>query len=395
MAPIRMHDVTIVGGGPGGLATAARLAGAGHSVTLVEEHPGFGDPVHCTGVLADDAFEELGVPRSVVLNPLSTARFHSPSGLDISYTSPSTEAVVIDRVAFDQRLAVAAADAGATLLTGARATLVDVQSSHVTVTVDGQGEGQRELRSRAVVLACGANYRFQQQLDLGAPSVHLASAQLELPATRSGDVEVYFGSELAPRGFAWAVPVARQGASHVRLGVMCSGNAADHFRRLVDKVGPSWGVDPATVGAPRRRLLPLTTIRRTYGPRVLAVGDAAGLVKPTTGGGIYYSLVSASLAAETLDVALRRDDLSAAALAPYEAGWRGRLASEFRAQLALRLLAQRLPDRAIDALWELARTDGIMPIVRRTARFNKHRDLIVALFRHPGARRVLFRRLVA
>jgi digeranylgeranylglycerophospholipid reductase len=386
-----MHDVTIVGGGPGGLATAARLAAAGHSVTLVEEHPGFGDPVHCTGVLADDAFDELGVGRGVVLNPLSTARFHSPSGLDICYTSPSTEAVVIDRVAFDQQLAAAASDAGATLLTGARATSVDVQASHVRVTVDGH----TELRSRAVVLACGANYRFQQELDLGAPSVHLASAQLELPAARTGDVEVYFGSELAPRGFAWAVPVTRPDGYYLRLGVMCQGNAAEHFRRLVEKVGTSWGIDPATVGAPRRRLLPLTTIRRTYGARVLAVGDAAGLVKPTTGGGIYYSLVSASLAAEILDGALRRDDLSAPALQPYERAWRGRLNPEFRAQLALRLLAQRLPDRAIDALWDLARTDGIMPIVRSTARFNKHRDLIVALFRHPGARRVLFRRLVA
>lgn len=391
MASPRMHDVTIVGGGPGGLATAARLAAAGHAVTLVEEHTGFGDPVHCTGVLAEDAFEELGISRSVALNPLSTARFHSPSGLDIQYTSPATEAVVIDRLAFDQRLAAAAADAGATLLTGARATCVDVRPSHVSVTVDGHGE----LRSRAIVLACGANYRFQQQLQLGAPSVHLASAQLELPAARGGDVEVYFGSELAPRGFAWAVPVSRQGIWHVRLGLMCAGNAAEHFRRLVAKVGPSWGVDPAGVGTPRRRLLPLSTIRRTYGPRVLAVGDAAGLVKPTTGGGIYYSLVSASLAADVLHESLRRDDLRAAALAPYESGWRSRLTSEFRAQLALRLLAQRLPDRAIDALWELARTDGIMPIVRRTARFNKHRDLIVALFRHPGARRVLFRRLVA
>jgi flavin-dependent dehydrogenase len=375
-----MHDVTIVGGGPGGLATAARLADAGHAVTLVEEHQGFGDPVHCTGVLAEDAFSELGIPRTVVLNPLATARFHSPSGLDISYTSPATEAVVIDRVAFDQRL-----------LNGARATHINVDDSHVDVTVEGHGV----LRSRALVLACGAAYRFQQELDLGAPTVHLASAQLELPATRCGDVEVYFGSELAPRGFAWAVPVTRPSGFFVRLGVMCSGNAADHFRRLVAKVGPSWGVALDTVGVPRRRLLPLTTIRRTYGNRVLAVGDAAGLVKPTTGGGIYYSLVSASLAADVLDHSLRRDDLRAAALQPYEHGWRRRLTSEFRAQLALRLLAQRLPDRAIDALWELARTDGIMPIVRRTARFNRHRDLIVALFRHPGARRVLFRRLVA
>jgi geranylgeranyl reductase family protein len=386
-----MRDVIIVGGGPAGLSAAVRLAGAGHSVTVLEEHATFGDPVHCTGVLAEDAFNELGLSRDTVLNPLSTARFHSPSGLDISYTSPATEAVVIDRGAFDRQLADSATRAGATLVNGARVTSISVEPTQVRVACD---DGHT-LRSRSVVLACGANYRFQRELGLGVPAVHLASAQLEMPAGRGGDVEIYFGSELAPRGFAWAVPVTRPSGLHVRIGVMCTDNAAEHFRRMVEKVGPSWGVEPQDGRVPRRRLLPLTTIRRTYGDRVLAIGDAAGLVKPTTGGGIYYSLISAALAGDVLSEALRTDALKASSLARYESGWRARLVSEFRAQLALRLLAQRLPDRAIDALWDLARTDGIMPIVRRTARFNRHRDLITALFRHPAARRVLFRRLVA
>jgi geranylgeranyl reductase family protein len=386
-----MRDVTIVGGGPAGLSAAARLAGAGHSVTVLEEHAAFGDPVHCTGVLAEDAFAELDLPRDVVLNPLSTARFHSPSGLDISYTSPATEAVVIDRVAFDRYLADTASHAGATLVNGVRVTGITVEPTQVRIAF----ENGDQLRSRSVVLACGANYRFQRELGLGVPAVHLASAQLELPATRDGDVEVYFGSDLAPRGFAWAVPVIRPSGLFVRIGVMCKDNAAEYFQRVVEKVGPSWGVAPQVGRVPRRRLLPLSTIRRTYGDRVLAIGDAAGLVKPTTGGGIYYSLISAALAADVLGDALQKDELKAPALARYETGWRQRLAPEFRAQLALRLLAQRLPDRAIDALWDLARTDGVMPIIRRTARFNRHRDLITALFRHPAARRVLFRRLVA
>jgi hypothetical protein len=79
----------------------------------------------------------------------------------------------------------------------------------------------------------------------------------------------------------------------------------------------------------------------------------------------------------------------------YETEWRRRLGSELRAQLALRMLAHRLSDQDIDALFELARTDGIMPIVRRTARFNQHRDLIVSLFKHPPARRLLFKQIVA
>jgi flavin-dependent dehydrogenase len=273
---------------------------------------------------------------------------------------------------------------------GARVSSADVHGNAVRLEL---GDA-RTIESRTLILACGAAYGLQRRLGLGIPSVYLSSAQVEIPATRSGDVEVYFGSTTAPRGFAWAVPVARPTGPHVRIGLMCDRNAAVHFHRFMAMVGPSWGADVAQVPKPRRRLLPLAAIRRTYSDRVVAIGDAAGLVKPTTGGGIYYSILSAMIAVDVLDDALRRDDLRASALAPYEHRWRKRLMPEFRAQLALRMVAQRLADAEIDELFDLARTDGIMPLVRQTAKFNRHRDLVAALFRHPAARRILFRRFI-
>jgi flavin-dependent dehydrogenase len=126
---------------------------------------------------------------------------------------------------------------------------------------------------------------------------------------------------------------------------------------------------------------------------LLAVGDAAGLVKPTTGGGIYYSIVSASLAADVAGEALRADRLDAGTLASYQTRWRERLDREFDAQQALRQTVLKMSDADIDALFDLAQTDGVMPLVRKTARFNEHRHLIRALFNHPPARRILFRAL--
>ena len=71
--------------------------------------------------------------------------------------------------------------------------------------------------------------------------------------------------------------------------------------------------------------IPLKPLPRTYGERLVVVGDTAGLVKPTTGGGIYYGLLSADMAADTLHRALKANDLSAKSLASYEREWKNRL----------------------------------------------------------------------
>jgi geranylgeranyl reductase family protein len=384
-----MRDVAIVGGGPGGLHAAALLARAGLDVAVYEEHPSSGTPVHCTGVLAADAFDEFGLDRSAILNPLTTARFFSPASQSITYTTSRLEAVAIDRLVFDERLFDAARRSGATISFGQRVDDVSVDGSGVTVRFKDGGE----TRARLGVLACGASYGIQRRLGLGMPSLYLQSAQLEVPAGRPGDVEVHFGRDVAPNGFAWVVPVRRGDRWFARVGLMCERESAQRFRRFLQRVAGPWEIDTAELVEPRQKLLPLAPIPRTSMERIVAVGDAAGLVKATTGGGIYYSILSATLAASAITHAFKRNAFDAATLSRYDRSWQRRLGAEIQAQRQLRELANRLDDHEIEAFFDLARTDGVMPIVRETARFNQHRTLILALLRHPPARRILLRRL--
>ena len=383
-----MLDVVIVGGGPAGLHAGARLAGAGFHTALLEEHPSVGEPVHCTGILAAEAFDEFSLPRRAVLNELTTARFWSPSGRQVTYSAGKVEALVIDRRLFDQDLDAIAQERGVTVMRGERATSVQIRADGVTVKTSSG-----EVDARACILACGANYSLHRQVGLGMPQLLLHTAQMELPAGRVGDVELHFGGQIAPKGFGWVVPVVRGRQACARIGVMCEHDAPQYFDRVARRAAERWGINADDLRRPRQKILPLAPISRTYGERLLAVGDAAGLVKPTTGGGIYYSLVSAELAAEVLGPALANDDLSAACLERYERGWRERLSAELQAQLSLRLVAHRMTDGDIEELFELARTDGIMPIVRKTAQFNHHRKLILALLKHPPLRQLLLRRL--
>jgi geranylgeranyl reductase family len=382
-----MYDGVVIGAGPAGLQAARQLATRGLRVAVLEEHQVVGDPVHCTGVLAREAFDEFRLSTESILNELTTARFFSPSGQDIVYRPRVVEAVVVDRARFDGSLADEAVRAGAELIRGARVSRITATADGVTIHV----AGQPSLHTRSCVVACGGRYALHRQLGLEVPSLLLHTAQRELPASTPGDVEVHFGSVIAPRGFAWVVPVQRSGRSFARIGVMAEADAPTYFMRVVERVAERWGVELPLAGPPRLKILPLSRISRTYGDRFIAVGDAAGLVKPTTGGGIYYSLVSATIGAAVLAAALHEGDLSATRLSEYERRWRARLESELDTQLSFRLLAQRMPDEDIEGLFTLARTDGVMPIVRRTASFNRHRKLIVALLKHAPARQMFFR----
>ena len=385
-----MFDVAVVGGGPAGLYSAMLLAQEGFDVVVLEEHAAIGAPVHCTGVVSGEVSSLFKVPESAVLNRPADCAVVAPSGRAVTFAANGEDVAVIDRALFDQELATTARRAGVEIRTGARAVALRVGHRGARVTTSG-GE---PVGARACVLACGVAYGLGRQAGLGLPALHLHSAQVETPAAAaSATVELHVGRGTAPDGFAWIVPLEREGRARVKLGVAALGDAGarlDRFGR-VPRVAARLSAPP---GPPVKRLLPLAPLARTFAPRVVAVGDAAGLTKPTTGGGIFYSLVSGACAAETLARALRRDDLGDVALAAYERGWRARLDPHVTLSAYVRRLLAGLPDRELDALIDIVATDDVQAVIRRSARFNWHGDLIRAVLGQRGVTGVLFRALL-
>jgi geranylgeranyl reductase family protein len=364
------------------------LAEQGHDVVVLEEHAEVGTPVHCTGLLGLEAFDEFDLPKETILSLAGSARFWGAAGQSVQIHSDRIRAAVIDRAMLDAALAARAEAAGAEVRRGCRAEGIAVGPDRVTVK--GR-DGADTVDARVCVLACGANYRFHKELGLGMPDVFLQSAQLDTAFPEMPEVEVQFGRDVAPGGFAWLVPFKRGGASRARIGLMSETRSAERFGSFFASLRARAGGAEEPAPIPRLKMLPLGPVPKTYADRVVAVGDAAGLVKPTTGGGIYYGLLSGSLAGEILDAALRRDRLGAGVLRRYESGWRRRLGQEIRVGLAFRRIAARLSDESIDAMIDLARANGIVPLLQETASFNWHRKAAIALLGHPSFRKIAFK----
>jgi geranylgeranyl reductase family protein len=385
-------DVVVVGGGPAGLYAAQRLARQGLSVEIIEEHDRIGEPVHCTGLLATEALALPGVPTNAILGWPRAARFRFPGGHWFRYDGPADEACLLDRGAFDLGLAEEAVRAGARVVTGARVNAITTARHEVTVTAR-TAKGRRTAHAHVCVLACGASYGLQRAMGWGIPPMFLGSAQLETPSAPTDALDVFVLPETSPTGFGWAVPLVRQDAPRLKVGVMASRGARQVLGRLVEKLRAAGRV----TGAGSRvvsRLLPLAPLARTYDRRIIAVGDAAGLVKPTTGGGIAYSLLSAGWAADVIGVAFARGDFSARMLAAYEDTWQKQLGQEFTVGVWFRRLVTRLTGSDLDALGALAIQDGLLPVVRQAARFNWHSQLVLKAARHPGVLRIVLGRLL-
>jgi len=379
---LRSCDALIIGAGPAGTTAAERLAQHGLDVLVVEEHGVIGEPVDCTGVLGAEAFEAFALPRHLVVGTVEAVTLHSPGGIPATHRGRQPLAYVTDRAALDRALARRAEAAGARIVLRTRA--LDVKPERHAIHVDCQGPDAAPLRltAQVVILAGGPRFGVQERLGLGSPPLLWRSAHAELAGDGLQGAQVFLGREVAPGGFGWALPITREGKPSVRVGVNALGDAPRLLRRLCERRFPH--LPPVVeAGGCRSWVVPVRPLRRTVGERILVVGDAAGQVKPTSGGGIYYGMLSARQAADTAAEALRRGTLARGGLEAYERHWRDQLGLDLTIGTLFRRLFARMTDADIDELFHALVSSGALARVAAHVSFDWHRHLITVLLTHP------------
>jgi geranylgeranyl reductase family protein len=379
-----MYDIIVVGGGPAGSRIAGLLAEKGHHVLVLErlEAP---RAKCCTGIIGIECVETFNIPDSVILRRVNSASLFSPSGKRLHVYRDETQAVILDRAAFDASMRARAERAGAEYRGGARATDIKLETDGVAVIMSAC-EKESRLKCKCAVIACGFETALLQRLGLGAFKDFAYGAQAEVEIARDDEVKVSFG-DMAPGFFAWLVPVT---PSRARAGLLTRGKPGEYLQKWLESLKAAGEIVSADVqlsfGA-----IPLKPLARTYNERLLVVGDAAGQVKPTSGGGIYYGLLCADIAARTLLGALAENDFSALRLSAYEKAWRAKLGQELRNGYWARKMFERLSGINIDRLFKLAKAMGIEEAVSisKGISFDWHSRTIKQLLKYQLITRTL------
>jgi geranylgeranyl reductase family protein len=368
------YDVVVVGAGPSGAISAEYAAKNGAKTLIVEEHASVGEPVQCAGLISTRAMEECEVFSSKFINKEIRGAFIHSSSECIKIDGGGTKAYVIERRIFDRVLVQNAIDRGADLLLKTKVSDLKREGSRVIIEAVSHGVSMR-ISSHVVIGADGVKSRIAKLTGLGNVKKILPCAQIEgmYELTDPKFVEIFIGS-VAPGFFAWAIPVEDDIA---RIGLCSKEDPLSHLMKMLSSSSSYRGsVMDFVVGA-----IPLGPLKKTINDNVMIVGDAAGQVKPTSGGGIYTGAKCAKIAGEVAAKSVHEDDASVGRLKEYEKRWRSMIGRELSMGMLINSMIGRVRDNEFDELLQTLRDKKLIDVIERYGDMDYPSALIPKLLR--------------
>jgi geranylgeranyl reductase len=293
------YDAVVVGGGPSGSTAATELARAGRNVVLLDRA---GRIKPCGGAIPPRLIRDFGIPDSLICARITSARMVAPSskGVDMPIETGGYVGMV-NRDEFDEWLRDRAAKCGAERITGTFETVTRDPDGVAVVNYHPKGADKSapplRLRAKVIVGADGAKSKVASQCVKGADRIRYVFAYHEIikaPAENFDPdrCDVYYQGKISPDFYGWVFP-------HGKTASVGSGSAHKGFslRTSVKDLRAEAGLtDAETIrgeGAP----IPLRPMKRwDNGQDVVLAGDAAGVVAPASGEGIYYAMEGGRLA---------------------------------------------------------------------------------------------------
>jgi geranylgeranyl reductase family protein len=345
-------EAAVIGAGPAGLIAAEVISGKGFNTTVFEEHNIIGKPDHCAGIISVEGLDRLGIPLddSFYLNTINGGKLYSADGTCVEIRDRKPRAHIINRAQFDWYLGKKAEDAGVDLRINTR--VKEIVSTMKGVV--GLKTGDYSCRSGVLVNAEGAGGRLLTNAGMGTGqegvfngyNVDIQGVQIEQDM-----VEVWFNDKVSKDFFTWVVPVDED---TVRVGLGTS-NDDGHIavRKFIEKRFGDMNIPPIHGGL----VCTGGSVKRTVFPGMLLVGDVAGQVKPTTGGGVVIGGLCAKLVGEAASKYLSSGTQSD--LDWYDDEWRSLYGNELSTMLTLRKMLNSMGDERLSRMFKAFNAEGM------------------------------------
>ncbi|MEM1361706.1 MAG: geranylgeranyl diphosphate reductase [Pseudomonadota bacterium] len=299
-----MFDVVVVGGGPSGATAAEELARSGHSVALLDRA---GRIKPCGGAVPPRLIEDYRIPDDLLVAKITTARMVSPTGRRVDIPIENGFVGMVDRKDFDEYLRERAAEAGARRFTGTFQK-VERDRTGTFVTYRDKATGRLEsLGTKLVIGADGARSNVARSEVKGGDEIPYVIAYheiIEVPG-KIGEYDptrcdVIYDGRISPDFYGWVFP-------HGQTASVGMGTGLDGFDLKKATADLRYAAGLAGCDTLRREgaPIPLKPLSRwDNGRDVVLAGDAAGVVAPSSGEGIYYAMVGGSVAATAASACL-------------------------------------------------------------------------------------------
>ena len=310
-------DVVVVGGGPCGATAAETLARSGRSVVLLDRA---GRIKPCGGAIPPRLIRDFNIPDHLLVARVTSARIVSPKDRRVDMPIDGGFVGMVDRDVFDEWLRERATSAGARRITGTFEAFERDESGVALLRYRRKGDSElSSIRARAVIGADGAVSAVAREAMPQAERVPYVFAYHEIVRSPRNNsqafddkrCDVYYRGQLSPDFYGWIFP-------HGETTSVGTGSAHKGFslRDAVGALRETAGLDGAETirreGAP----IPLRPLSRwDNGRDVVLAGDAAGIVAPASGEGIYYAMAGGEMAAQAVEEFLATGDARKLALA--------------------------------------------------------------------------------